>query len=55
MKKETKECPATLSGGRKGESARLVLLGAVCGDMIGSPYEFKNTKNYDFKLFPPWS
>lgn len=52
IKKEIKECPATLSRGRKGESARLVLLGAVCGDMVGAPYEFKNTKNYDFKLFP---
>lgn len=28
------------------------LLGAICGDVIGSFYEFANTKQYDFELFP---
>ena len=27
------------------------MLGAMCGDAIGSPYEFGNMKNYDFDLF----
>ena len=29
----------------------LVLLGAICGDIIGSCYEFHSTKRMDFKLF----
>ena len=33
------------------EAAKLVLLGAVCGDIIGSYYEWESTKDYDFKLF----
>lgn len=33
------------------ESAKLVLLGAICGDIIGSWYEFASTKNYNFILF----
>lgn len=33
------------------EAAKLVLIGAVCGDIIGSCYEFASTKDYDFKLF----
>lgn len=37
------------------QAARLVLLGAVCGDTIGSSYEFHPTKNYDFPLFSPQS
>ena len=28
------------------------LLGAICGDVIGSFYEFANTKQYNFELFP---
>ncbi len=52
MKKENDEGSTPLGGERNLAAARLVLLGAVCGDMVGAPYEFKNTKNYDFKLFP---
>lgn len=28
------------------------MLGAILGDIVGSTYEFNNTKNYDFELFP---
>lgn len=28
------------------------MLGAIIGDIIGSTYEFQNTRNYDFELFP---
>lgn len=28
------------------------MLGAILGDIIGSTYEFANTKNYNFELFP---
>lgn len=31
------------------------MLGAITGDTIGSAYEFHNTKDYDFELFPPQS
>lgn len=31
------------------------LLGGVCGDIIGSAYEGRHTKNPDFKLFTPRS
>ena len=27
------------------------MFGAICGDTIGSAYEFKNTKDYNFTLF----
>lgn len=27
------------------------MLGAIAGDIIGSPYEFSNFKKYDFPLF----
>lgn len=27
------------------------MLGAIIGDIIGSPYEFHNIKNKDFELF----
>ena len=37
------------------EKARLVVYGAVCGDIIGSAYEFHPTKNPKFKLFTPWT
>ncbi len=29
------------------------MLGAIAGDIIGSVYEFNNTKRYDFELFTP--
>jgi len=29
-----------------------VMLGAIIGDVVGSTYEFHNTKDYNFKLFP---
>ena len=28
------------------------MLGAITGDIVGSAYEFHNTKDYDFELFP---
>ena len=31
------------------------MLGAVIGDIAGSVYEFDNTKDYDFEMFPPGS
>ena len=31
------------------------MLGAVIGDVVGSVYEFRNTKDYDFKMFSPES
>ena len=30
------------------------MLGALVGDIIGSVYEFANTKSTDFELFTPW-
>lgn len=33
------------------ENAKSVLWGAICGDVIGSAYEFRPTKDYRFKLF----
>lgn len=33
------------------KAARLVVMGAICGDIIGSCYEAHKTKNYDFNLF----
>ena len=33
----------------------VVMLGAIVGDIIGSVYEFHNTKSMDFELFTPWS
>lgn len=32
-------------------AAKLVIMGAVCGDIIGSWYEFAQTKDYNFELF----
>ena len=32
-----------------------ILLGALVGDIIGSVYEFQNTKSMEFNLFTPWS
>lgn len=31
------------------------MIGAIIGDIIGSTYEFHNTQNYDFELFPQGS
>ena len=31
------------------------IIGTVCGDIIGSIYEFNPTKKYDFRLFTPQS
>ena len=31
------------------------MLGAIVGDIIGSVYEFHNTKSMNFELFTPWS
>ena len=31
------------------------MFGAICGDTIGSTYEFDNTKDYGFDLFPKGS
>lgn len=31
------------------------MFGAICGDTIGSTYEFDNTKDYGFELFPKGS
>ncbi len=28
------------------------MIGAIIGDIVGSTYEFHNTQNYDFELFP---
>ncbi len=37
------------------EAARLVLYGAICGDMIGSAYEWRPTKDIDFDMLPKGS
>lgn len=51
-----------LTDGRNGmehlkntEAAKLTLLGAICGDIIGSAYEGRHTKQYDFPLFSRYS
>ena len=31
------------------------IIGAVCGDIIGSAYEFRKTKDWNFRLFTPRS
>ena len=31
------------------------MLGAIIGDIVGSIYEFQNTKSMDFDLISPWS
>ena len=31
------------------------MLGAIIGDIVGSVYEFQNTKSTDFDLFTPWT
>lgn len=35
--------------------AHVKMLGAVVGDIIGSVYEFQNTKSTEFDLFTPWT
>lgn len=37
------------------EAAKLTLMGAICGDIIGSAYEGRHTKQYDFPLFSRYS
>lgn len=37
------------------EAAKLVVPGAICGDIIGSAYEFRPTKNPGFSLLTPKS
>ena len=34
---------------------KVKMLGALVGDIIGSVYEFRNTKSTDFELFPKGS
>jgi ADP-ribosylglycohydrolase len=34
---------------------KVKMLGALAGDIIGSPYEFYNTKSMDFELFTEWT
>ena len=34
---------------------KVKMLGALVGDIVGSVYEFDNTKSMDFKLFTPYS
>ena len=34
---------------------KVKMLGALVGDIIGSIYEFRNTKSMDFELFPKGS
>ena len=40
-----------MDNSRKLFKAKMVLRGAICGDIIGSAYEWKLTKNYNFNLF----
>lgn len=37
------------------KNTQKTILGAIAGDIIGSAYEFNNTKDFDFELFPPGS
>ena len=34
---------------------KVKMLGALVGDIVGSVYEFDNTKSMDFELFTPYS
>ena len=34
---------------------KIKMLGALVGDIVGSVYEFQNTKSMDFDLFTPWT
>lgn len=36
-------------------NAKSVILGAICGDIMGSQYEFHPTKNYNFMFPAPYS
>ena len=41
---------------RKSENQEVkIMLGAIFGDMVGSVYEFNNTKRVDFPLLSKWS
>lgn len=42
---------STTTEGHSFDKRSLVLIGAICGDIIGSSYEFRSTKRLDFKLF----
>jgi ADP-ribosylglycohydrolase len=48
---EKEETNLLQNGGSKSEAAGLVILGAICGDIIGSFYEFASTKDVNFELF----
>lgn len=37
------------------KASQLVLIGTICGDIIGSCYEWQSTKRYDFKLLSEYS
>ena len=40
---------------QKNTKAKAVLRGAICGDIIGSCYEFYSTKNFNFELLNKYS
>ena len=44
-----------MTGGWENDSFPTAMLGAACGDVAGSVYEFDNTRDYHFKLFSPES
>lgn len=46
-----KRCRLTLE--RMGKAEKVRMLGALVGDIVGSIYEFQNTKRTDFELFTP--
>ncbi len=35
--------------------SEIKMLGAIVGDIVGSIYEFQNTKSMDFEMITPWS
>ncbi len=37
------------------KASQLVIIGTICGDIIGSWYEWQSTKRYDFKLLSEYS
>ena len=40
---------ATLQSGIRKELNDMAIKGAILGDILGSPYEFKRIRNYDWK------
>ena len=44
-----------LQNKRKVTMGKVKMLGALAGDIIGSPYEFYNTKSTDFELYTKWT